>query len=80
MQFPLYKWKNVSAFDTNNYRGITLLYMLNKLFEVISWERMQVWGNGNEVFSTPGSMEARRVVCPHDNGSSGNNSYSMRSR
>ena len=36
-QIPLYKGKNTCPLDPNNYRGITLLTSLNKVFEMLLW-------------------------------------------
>ena len=35
IQVPLYKGKNTSTLEVKNYRGITLLSVFNKLFEVV---------------------------------------------
>ena len=35
VQIPLYKGKNTSIVEVNNYRGITLLSTFDKLFEII---------------------------------------------
>ena len=43
VQIPLYKGKNTSTTDVNNYRGITLLSTFNKLFEIVIWKRMERW-------------------------------------
>ena len=40
-QIPLYKGKNTCSLDPNNYRGITLLTSLNKLFEILMWNRLK---------------------------------------
>ena len=40
-QIPLYKGKNLCPLDVNNYRGITLLTCMNKLFEILVWERLK---------------------------------------
>ena len=42
-QIPLYKGKNTCSLDPNNYGGITLLTSLNKLFEIIMWNRLKDW-------------------------------------
>ena len=34
-QIPLYKGKNTCPLDVNNYRGITLLTCMNKMFEIL---------------------------------------------
>ena len=50
-QIPLYKGKNLCPLDVNNYRGITLLTCMNKLFEVIIWERIKDWWDEAGVIS-----------------------------
>ena len=49
LQIPLYKGKNLSTLDTNNYRGITLLSVFNKIFENLIWKRISTWWNDREV-------------------------------
>ena len=43
IQVPLYKGKNTCSLSVENYRGITLLTTLNKLFETLLWGRMEKW-------------------------------------
>ena len=50
-QIPLYKGKNTCTLDMNNYRGITLLTSLNKVFEILLWERMKGRWEGEQVIS-----------------------------
>ena len=50
-QIPLYKGKNTCTLDQNNYRGITLLTSLNKVFEILLWGRMKDWWEGEQVIS-----------------------------
>ena len=50
-QIPLYKGKNTCALDQNNYRGITLLTSLNKVFEMLLWQRMRDWWEAEQVIS-----------------------------
>ena len=50
-QIPLYKGKNTCTLDQNNYRGITLLTSLNKVFEVLLWERVKDWWEGEQVIT-----------------------------
>ena len=50
-QIPLYKGKNSCTLDQNNYRGITLLTSLNKVFEILIRERMKGWWEGETVIS-----------------------------
>ena len=58
LQIPIYKGKNRSTLNTNNYRGITLLSVFNKLFEVLIWNRIQPWwNNGNVIINTQGACK-----------------------
>ena len=50
-QIPLYKGKNLCPLDVNNYRGITLLTCMNKLFEVLVWERITDWWEETGIIS-----------------------------
>ena len=50
-QIPLYKGKNTCTLDQNNYRGITLLTSLNKVFEILLWERVKGWWESEQVIS-----------------------------
>ena len=50
-QIPLFKGRNLCALDPNSYRGITLLISLNKVFEMIIWNRMEVWWGENSIIS-----------------------------
>ena len=45
------KGKNMCLLDVNNYRGITLLSCMNKLFEVLIWERIKGWLSEEGVIS-----------------------------
>ena len=42
-QIPLYKGKNTCSLDPNNYRGITLLTTMNKVLEMLIWDRLKDW-------------------------------------
>ena len=50
-QIPLYKGKNTCPLDVNNYRGITLLTCMNKMVEILIWERVKVWWSDQGVIS-----------------------------
>ena len=50
-QVPLYKGKNTCSLDPNNYRGITLLTSLNKVFEMLMWSRLKGWWFDEHVIS-----------------------------
>ena len=43
IQVPLFKGKNLCSADTNNYRGITLLSIFSKVYEMIIWARLEPW-------------------------------------
>ena len=43
---PLFKGKDACPLDPNSYRGITLLSVFNKLFEVLVWRRLEGWWTG----------------------------------
>ena len=51
VQVPLYKGKNTCNLNPNNYRGITLLTVFNKLFEVLLWGRIEPWWVRENVIS-----------------------------
>ena len=58
IQVPLYKGKNTSTTDPNNYRGITLLTTYNKIYEILLWNRMEKWwGQINAVSQTQGACK-----------------------
>ena len=65
IQIPLYKGKNAPPLDTNSYRGITLLSTLNKLFEVLIWQRMEKWWNNNQVITQLQGACRKKVSCIH---------------
>ena len=65
VQVPLYKGKNASILDVNNYRGITLLTTFNKLFEVIFWKRMEQWWLDSIVVSQLQGACRKGVSCIH---------------
>ena len=65
VQIPLYKGKNASVTDVNNYRGITLLSTFNKLFEVVLWKRMSPWWEESGVLSRLQGACRKGVSCIH---------------
>ena len=65
IQIPLYKGKYAPPLDTNSYRGITLLSILNKLFEVLVWQRIEPWWVGNQVVSQLQGACRKGVSCIH---------------
>ena len=64
-QIPLYKGKNLCPLDVNNYRGITLLTCMNKLFEVIVWERLKFWWEDQGIISRLQSACRTGSSCIH---------------
>ena len=65
IQIPLYKGKNSSILDVNNYRGITLLSIFNKLFEVVLWKRIEPWWVNNGVISQQQGACRKGLSCVH---------------
>ena len=51
VQIPLYKGKNTSTLNTDNFRGITLLSVFNKILEILIWKRIEGWWNDNQILS-----------------------------
>ena len=64
-QIPLYKGKNSCALDPNNYRGITLLTSLNKVFEIVMWRRIEVWWEEENIISPLQGACKPGVSCMH---------------
>ena len=50
-QIPLFKGKNLCSTDSNNYRGITLLSTLSKIYEMVIWSRIEPWWMENDILS-----------------------------
>ena len=65
IQVPLYKGKDTSTLDVNNYRGITLLNTFNKLFEALLWNRMKTCWDENAVVSRLQGACRTGVSCIH---------------
>ena len=61
VQVFLYKGRNASALNSNNYRGITLLSSFNKLFEVILWQKIHTWWDEKKIL-TPLQGACRKGV------------------
>ena len=51
VQVPLFKGKDTCPLDPNNYRGITLLSVFNKILEILIWHRVQTWWESNHIIS-----------------------------
>ena len=64
-QIPLYKGKNTCSLNPSNYRGITLLSTLNKLYEVILWHRMESWWVTNKVICGLQGAGKKGFSCLH---------------
>ena len=65
VQIPLYKGKNTSTMEVNNYCGITLLSIFNKLFELVMWKRMEKWWFESEAISGLQGACRKGVSCVH---------------
>ena len=65
IQVPLYKGKNTSTLEVNNYRGITLLSIFNKLFELVLWKRMEKWWFSSGVLTQLQGACRKGVSCVH---------------
>ena len=65
VQIPLYKGKNTSTTDVNNYRGITLLSTFNKLFEIVMWKRMERWWFQSGAISNLQGACRKGISCVH---------------
>ena len=65
VQVPLYKGKDTCALDPNNYRGITLLSVFNKIFEILIWKRLHVWWDENNVVSDLQFACKKGLSCTH---------------
>ena len=64
-QIPLFKGKNLCPLDVNNYRGITLLSCMNKLFEVIIWGRLKQWWEDETIISPLQGACRKGTSCLH---------------
>ena len=65
VQISLYKGKNTPIVEVNNYRGITLLSTLNKLFEIVFWKRLETWWAESRVLSRLQGACRKGVSCVH---------------
>ena len=65
VQIPLYKGKNTSTLEVNNYRGITLLSIFNKLFEVVMWKRIEKWWFESGAISHLQGACRKGISCVH---------------
>ena len=65
VQVPLYKGKDTCALDSDNYRGITLLSVYNKVFEILVWHRLEAWCSGNNIVSDLQFACRKQISCLH---------------
>ena len=65
IQVPLFKGKNLRSADTNNYRGITLLSIFSKVYEMIIWARLEPWWKENNVISKFQGACCKGQSCVH---------------
>ena len=64
-QIPLYKGKNTCSLNPSNYRGITLLSTLNKVYEIVLWQRMEHWWTTNKVICGLQGAGKKGYSCLH---------------
>ena len=64
-QVPLYKGKNACSLNPSNYRGITLLSTLNKVYEIIIWQRMEHWWTSNNTICGLQGAGKKGFSCLH---------------
>ena len=55
----------MSTLEVNNYRGITLLSVFNKLFELVLWKRMEQWWFSTGVLTQLQGACRKGVSCVH---------------
>ena len=65
MQVPLYKGKDTCPLDPNNYRGITLLSVFNKILEILIWSRVETWWVHNHAISELEGACKNGLPCIH---------------
>ena len=65
IQVPLFKGKNLCSLDVNNYRGITLLTTLNKILEILIWNRVEDWWRSSGAISTLQGACKKGQSCVH---------------
>ena len=65
MQVPLYKGKDTCTLNTNNYRGITLLSVYNKVIEILIWHRLEKWWQENNIISELQGACKKGLSCIH---------------
>ena len=65
IQIPLFKGKGACCLDPNNYRGISLLTNLNKVYEVLVWGRLKGWWEERKVISELQGAAKKKLSCIH---------------
>ena len=65
IQLPLFKGKNLTSLDVNNYRGITSLTTLNKVYEMLLWGKIEKWWTRNGVISKLQGACRKGQSCVH---------------
>ena len=65
IQIPLFKGKGACCLDPDNYRGISLLTNLNKVYEVLIWSRIKDWWNSQKVISDLQGAGKKKQSCVH---------------
>ena len=61
----LYKGKDTCTLDPNNYRGITLLSVFNKIYEILLWNRLKGWWVENNINSDLQFACKKGLSCTH---------------
>ena len=65
IQVPLFKGKDTCPLDPNNYRGITLLSVFNKILEILLWHRIESWWETNRIISELQGACKKGLSCIH---------------
>ena len=65
IQIPLFKGKGACCLEPDNYRGISLLTNLNKVYEVLVWGRLKDWWNEQGVISDLQGAGKKKLSCVH---------------
>ena len=65
VQVPLYKGKDTCILDPNNYRGITLLSVFNKIYEILIWKRLHLWWEEHNIVSDLQYACKKGLSCTH---------------
>ena len=65
IQLPLFKGKNLCTLDTQNYKGITLFKNFNRIFEILTWNRIEEFWNKSSVISRSKGAFHKGQSCIH---------------